>query len=625
MTDFDLRFQDNLSATHPVDLTFGANTSSSSEYSATLNAEIAPPELIANVGGVTFGTLSAAIDPPVCEARAEYDNAVYRGVGRSTDCDWSMPEKLDAFREDVSQKPASIKTHIEHVMSSAKTTTKAATINVDTAAALRTFRIAGWGSATQLNGMLSTGFDVLTPNSQYRSQSWCQASSVEHDAVSANNELLRKPRVSKSARWVLAQRMTRTALGGFGLASRKHLSRETKWGEASRPNYGRYVKPNVVIPPDNGYKPPSAVQVGLLFVDQVSLTTDLIFGVKQYVPAKKVIPVKRAYIVINTTDLRVLETKERIETFSMDMSIDVESWTWGFSATVAKSDMSKLTPTGPRQPVVVDATINGQHFHFAIESISRSRSFGKDAVTVSGRGLSATLADPYSPAQTFTNTQERTAQQLMNDVLTVNGVPLGWSVDWRIDDWLVPSGAWSHQGTFMSAVTTIATSVGAFVQPDPVAKVLRILSRNKVKPWLLSASVADIEIPSAVVVTESTKWEDRAVYDSLYVSGTTANSVLGLVRRTGSAGDTPAPMVTDPLITSAVAARQRGIFELSKFGAVQNRELSLPVLPESGVILPGTIVKYTDNGISTTGVVQGVRVNVTTPSVRQQISLTSYD
>ncbi len=62
---------------------------------------------------------------------------------------------------------------------------------------------------------------------------------------------------------------------------------------------------------------------------------------------------------------------------------------------------------------------------------------------VSGKGTAMILGAPYAPTRTFSSSAASTAQQLAADALTVNGVGIGWALDWQIVDWLVPAGAWS--------------------------------------------------------------------------------------------------------------------------------------------------------------------------------------
>ena len=101
--------------------------------------------------------------------------------------------------------------------------------------------------------------------------------------------------------------------------------------------------------------------------------------------------------------------------------------------------------------------------------------------------------------------------------------------------------------------------------------------------------------------------------------------VLGQITRTGTAGDLVAPMVTDPLITTADAARQRGLSVLGDTGRQAIVSLSLPVLPETGVIAPGKFVRYTDNGVTRIGLSRSVSVEASGPgALRQSIVLETH-
>lgn len=589
---------------------------------ATLSGVIDPPTLASSVVSVNSIFATASIDPPSMTSTLHYDNAVNRGLRASFGDAWQSADRLADDFESKSQQSDPNAVYVTSTVSNTDKLNQQSVVPSENTISTNRDASLDWSNALSVSSGSGSQFNALSIFRVSTSPLWSVAIPVSQASNVLHDEMLRQPRTTNLVRWGMSDWRHQLSDSGFNVAKNRPVSKLGPWGVAMRPNYGRTVKPTVP-PIDDGYKPPSGIAVNLLFKEKATTDTHVLFGIKQYVPAKKIVPVKRAYIVMNTFDLVVLATGSRIETYTMEMTIDMDSWTWGFNANIAAKELPKILPSGA--PVIVVATVNGEPFRFIVESRRRSRSFGKEAIGISGRGVSALLADPYSPVMNFTNTQSRTANQLADDALLLNGVSIGWAVDWQIEDWLVPTGAWSHQGTYMSAITTIVASAGAFVQPDPVNNILRILPRNKVKPWELSTSSADIEIPSAVIETESVTWEDRAEYDSVYVSGTTSDGVLGLVRRTGTAGDKPAPMVTDPLITDAVAARQRGIFELSRYGSVVKRELNFPVLSETGIVMPGATMQYTDNGISNTGFVNSVRVNVSLPSIRQQISITSYD
>lgn len=108
--------------------------------------------------------------------------------------------------------------------------------------------------------------------------------------------------------------------------------------------------------------------------------------------------------------------------------------------------------------------------------------FGDANIRITGRGRSAVLAAPYSPVMNFANTEARSAQQLMEDVLAINGIPLGWTVDWALTDWLVPAGVFAKQGTWIEALNTIVGAAGGYLLPHPSEKILRVPTVTRSRP-----------------------------------------------------------------------------------------------------------------------------------------------
>jgi hypothetical protein len=245
---------------------------------------------------------------------------------------------------------------------------------------------------------------------------------------------------------------------------------------------------------------------------------------------------------------------------------------------------------------------------------------------VSGRGRNAVLDSPYAQVLSFTNSIERTANQLAEDALMYNGVPIGWAVEWGLTDWLVPAGVFTHQGTHISALNAIAQAAGGYLQPHKTAQTLRILPKYPVAPWAWDTVTPDFVLPADVTTRESIQWVDKPQYNRVFVSGQQAG-VLGQVTRQGTAGDVLAQMVTDPLITHADAARQRGIAILGDTGRIATVGLSLPVLAETGIIEPGKFVEYVDGATTRLGIVRSTQVSVGASAVetRQQITLETHD
>jgi hypothetical protein len=135
----------------------------------------------------------------------------------------------------------------------------------------------------------------------------------------------------------------------------------------------------------------------------------------------------------------------------------------------------------------------------------------------------------------------------------------------------------------------------------------------------------DIILPSAPVLVEGIRWASKANYNQVHVSGVTSTGFIGQVRRTGTAGDIEAPMVVDPLITAPEAARQRGRAVLSDTGRQALVALSLPLLPETGLIMPGRFMQYTDGGSTRRGLVRSSALSWERPRMRQDITLETHE
>ncbi|MEG0976844.1 MAG: hypothetical protein RSF42_19285, partial [Comamonas sp.] len=320
-----------------------------------------------------------------------------------------------------------------------------------------------------------------------------------------------------------------------------------------------------------------------------------------------VIPVKRTYIVLNSIALRRVSDGAVIAAAAFSMSLDASSWTWSWQATIQGKDLG-LIASDDGEPVQIRAIVNNVPYTLLAERWTRERSFGSDRINVSGRGLSALLDAPFAPSLNHTVPGVMTAHQLMQQVLTINGVPLDWVVDWGLTDWQIPAGVWSLQGSYMAALTDIATAAGGYVQPHNTDRVLRILPRYPQQPWLWGTLTPDIQLPSHAVEVEGTEWVQNPAYNLIYV-GDESTGFSGEVVRGGTPGDFDAPMVTHPLITDIEAARQRGIAELSAAGKSETVTLSLQVLPQTGLIVPGKTVRYVDRQGARLGIARSVAVS----------------
>jgi hypothetical protein len=405
---------------------------------------------------------------------------------------------------------------------------------------------------------------------------------------------------------------------GPGVARRKGWIDRFEDGWVPRP--GIHVAP---VPP---IAPTPYWGAQLLFACPPLSAPLLVFGLRQceITPTGVVtVPVRRVYFVINDVSLHRVSDGAEVPVFSLSLSLDAASWTWGFEASLPASAEALLDPGSGAGPVALLASVNGADFHVLAESISRERSFGDVSIKVTGRGRNALLAAPYAPVISFSNAEGRTARQLMDDLLTVNGIRLGWSVDWGLTDWNVPAGVFAQQGTWIEALTAIASAAGGYLIPHRTAQSMRVRHRYPVAPWDWATVTPDFVLPVDAVARESLRWLDKPAYNRVFASGQELG-VLGQVTRAGTAGDVLAPMVVDALITEAAAARQRGIAVLSDTGRQIEVSLRLPVLAETGIIEPGAFVEYHDGSVTRLGLVRATQVQAGLPEVWQTLGVQAY-
>lgn len=321
--------------------------------------------------------------------------------------------------------------------------------------------------------------------------------------------------------------------------------------------------------------------------------------------------------------------------YEATVAADSGSYCWTLSASGPASLFAQLAPMGGL-PVRLSLWLDGLPFVFAIDSISRSQKFGQTGVSISGRSVTALIGARYLRATTRNNASGALlAQQLALAALAGTGVELDWGVgsgalaNAGLTDWLVPAGAWSHSGTPLDAVQTIAQAAGGYLQSD--RSLATLLTRhpygqrvgdNPGAPWGWMTGPADVELAPDAIITDGTERKDGPDINAVYVSGTT-QGVLGLVKRTGSAADKLASMIADPLITHADAARQRGLSVLGAAGGKYHVRLELPVLTgagQPGVLDVGQLVQV-NAAQPWRGRVRAVSVAAKRPSLRQTVTL----
>lgn len=504
-----------------------------------------------------------------------------------------------------------------------------------------------WQDGQRTGGRAQAHWQQSEPYAARAATRWQDATSQRHSAQARWQEAERRRalvaaawqdgaalRHAVNAKYQEAIRLRRTVLARWQDATPvrhnvSHRNRdgvpiritlETHWQDAMRPPAGE----SSIHPPVEPVEPPCfdpATLGRLEFVDPwVFGVGKLVFvcvrgGVDPEPGALVVIPVRGTYMVHNSVTLVRMPAGTEFEASSFTLDTDYESWTFGWSASLHSSARAHLLRSAPGERVEVQTLINGQALRLVIDSVGRDRSFPANRISVRGRGRSAELDEV---ALNFTNPADRTAQQLMADVLTVNGVPFGWTIDWQIQDWFVPAGAWIHQGSYISALQDIAGAAGAYLQPHLTDKVIRVLPRYAQAPWDWATLLTpDIELPVEATSLENTEEVIKPAYNRVFVGGVNMG-VFGPVDRDGAAGDILAPQVTHALITAAEVHRQRGLAELSDTGLQEHLTLKTLVLPEAGIIMPGKVLRYVSEDGSRLGLVRKMNLSMTQWPVMHQ-------
>lgn len=612
----------------PVHLVFGDDGGAApADVEVYLDGALPAPAFEASVGAVTYAALDAVLPGLTVECEARYDSQTQRPTIARTVASWQPTKALEVGAAEHRQPTSARRTGREarwRRAAGGRSTVLAR--QDDTLISATQTRRAGHQDAARVRTQQAHLAHADALRDRWQSRATRHEDAVAARALTAArwDEMLRR-RNSAAGRWEAGTPAWRPV----GESVQRGLSAGRGWQgrhqDAWVPQPGRERWPVVVPPRERCYEPPSGGGVHLLFAEGAG-TPHLLFVCERHVeppPAPIVVPIRKVYIVLNSISVRRVDNGALLSPLSLTLTIDADSWTWSWSAQLPATEQA-LVERGPLEPPVeLEAVVNGWPYRLLVEKLARERGFAQQRVRVEGRGLAALLDAPHAPVRSFANTQARTAQQLMADVLTVNGVSIGWDVDWRLTDWLVPAGAWAFQGTHVAALAAIAGAAGGYLQPHPTARSVRVLHRYPVPPWQWAAAPADVELPAAVTSRESIEWIDRPAYNRVYVCGV-GQGVLGQVTRAGTAGDLPAPMVTDALITDAAAARQRGIAELGAGGRQALVSLRLPVLPETGLIVPGTMVRYVDGGQVLKGIVRSAQLEVALPQVRQTIGVETH-
>lgn len=603
----DLLFAWPLDTSHPANLLLGR-----------------PASPVQDATGYLDITLLAA--PVTFEGVLQYDNAVQRSDVIGAGCGWQAarpvaPAQLTAPHATTTAVPAAraLPWRVASRMSAAARSPWSSGVP------MRTSARAPWSVAARLAPRrTSSAWQPAIPVPARLAAPWQPATSVgSHRLDGWQVAYIIRPLATRLP-WGagLPLRLALRTSAGPAEALEAVLSRlPWGWGEPLPPGRSAII---ATPPPEpwRCYTPPAGDAANLLFDERVKQSFEILFSCGAGAGTKTV-PTRSTYIVINSVTLIRLPDNTALQAYTLSLKWDTDSWSVGWSASLPATALDAVMPSGIGEPVELLATINGTAVRLLAESISRDRRFGDARLNVGGRGRVAWLADPYAPSVARSASAAMTAQQLAADALTDNGVPIGWGLDWQIADWLVPGGVWSHQGAMIDAVKRIAEAAGGYVLGHRTAQTLHVRPRYPLLPWEWAAATPDLILPAAVASTEAISWSESPAYNRVFVAGQEQGR-MGQVSRAGTAGDVLAPMVTDPLITHADAARARGGAVLAAGGRQAAITLRLPVLPETGILDLGQLIEYQDGSTARRGLVRAVSVDAAIPTVWQTVEIETH-
>lgn len=330
------------------------------------------------------------------------------------------------------------------------------------------------------------------------------------------------------------------------------------------------------------------------------------------------IPTQTAYIMQHTLSVTLLDLTP-IPMQSVSLSLDADSYAWQFKGVLLDKAALALVQQVGGEPVQLIITINGYTWKVLVERIEHSRQFADRSITLSGRGLSALLGQPYEQPASATQGSVLTVQQIAELHL-----PLGWTIDWQTVVWNIPAGAYSFTNqTPIQALGNMAGDIGAMLVPSRNSQLLTMLPRYPVLPWDFFDVPADIVIPESALVALTQRPVVPYQANGVYVHGGEVGGVLGWCRLNSTAGDRLAPTVSNALMTDVIGARAVGERILS--GQYTQPGIQSATLPMDGDVLPlidvGQLAQITLDGSPVRGIVNSVSIEASLASVRQTIQI----
>lgn len=320
-----------------------------------------------------------------------------------------------------------------------------------------------------------------------------------------------------------------------------------------------------------------------------------------------IIPNLRSYIVHNVITATIGGIA--VDILSFGIKTDMDSYCWQGDITITAKDYAKIkakldVPRGSEP--MINVTVNGFVFGFIAEEQSRNRKFAQNSHSLSGRSITARLGADYAGSQGGLIDQASYVSQIVAQQL--NGLPIS-VLDWDINDWLVPAGAYSVANkTPIAVIQDIAAAGGGFVVSDESQATLSVKPRWPVAAWQLASATPDVIVPIDVISDISDKKRTNPRYNTVLLNSASEG---GEVYRQTQGRDASAPTQDHPLYTDRDAIVPAGTAILSDSGIHGDYTLRMRWADKYNIQLAqlGQIWQINDPEGAWRGVVTGVSVD----------------
>lgn len=317
-----------------------------------------------------------------------------------------------------------------------------------------------------------------------------------------------------------------------------------------------------------------------------------------------------------------------VDLLSFSIKTDMDSYCWQGNIDITAKDYEKIkhkldVPRGS-EPMVI-AVVNGKPLAFIAEEQQRSRKFAQKSYSLSGRSVTARLGADYAISQGGLIDQASYVSQIVAQQLNGLSVSL---LDWGINDWLVPAGAYSVANkTPIAVIADIAAAGGGFVTSDPSQATLSVKPRWPVAAWQLASATPDVIVPIDVISDISDKKRTNPRYNTMLLNSASEG---GEVYRQTQGRDASAPTQDHPLYTDRDAIVPAGTAILSDSGIHGDYTLRMRWADKYNVQLAelGDIWQINDPEGAWRGVITGVSVSIDqsndAPTVWQIVTIDRY-